>query len=348
MLHSIALDTEGEVLRQRHAAWWRREGVLLSVSESPPLGNLWLPLADGSLAQTDMALRPEYLDVDRLAGERYTPGPLQVRGDHFETTAPYVRIPWVEAILGAPIWATIQGGSMRSHKIVENWDEWPALAEQKDQAWFDLLRRLTEEMAVRSAGRVAVVQTLMRGASDIAEALLGHEMMCFSIYDYPQQLARFLEKITDGFIEILLAQIERIPRVAGGVVSPFGIWAPGTVVRGQCDASAILSASHYADWFLPHDIRMCQAVDYSIMHLHSCSLHTVPALLEGTYPHAIQVTLDPAPSGPPVTELLPILRRVLEHKPLIVEGPLSAAEVDWLLERLPPTGLSITARRLPW
>jgi hypothetical protein len=346
MVQSVYLDAEA--LLQRHAAWWRKEGMLFSVSESPPLGDLWLPLADGTLAQTDMALRPEELDVDQLAGERYAPGPLQMRGDHFETTTPYVRIPWVEAILGAPIWATIQGGSMRSHPIVESWDDWPALAEQKDQAWFDLLLHLTEEMAVRSAGRLAVVQTLMRGASDIAEALLGHELMCFSIYDHPQQLAHFLEKITDGFIEILLAQMERIPRVAGGVVSPFGIWAPGTVVRGQCDASAFLSASHYAERFLPHDIRICQAVDYSIMHLHSGSLHTVPALLAGAYPHAIQVTLDPEPSGPPLTVLLPVLLDILEQKPLIVEGPLSEAEVDWLLERLPHRGLSITARRLPW
>lgn len=162
------------------------------------------------------------------------------------------------------------------------------------------------------------------------------------------QLARFLEQVTDGFIQILQAQLARIPRVADGVVSPFGIWAPGTVVRTQCDASAFLSARHYADWFLPHDVHICHAVEYSIIHLHSGSLHTVEALLPGSYPHALQVTLDPAPSSPPLVDLLPIFRRILEHKPLIIEGPLSESEVDWLLENLQPDGLSITARRSAW
>ena len=87
-----------------------------------------------------------------------------------------------------------------------------------------------------------------------------------------------------------------------GYVNPFGIWAPGTVVRTQCDATAFLSAGHYAEWYLPYDERICEAVDYSIIHLHSCSLHTVDVLLEVERPHAIQVTLGvgaqrPVPGG---------------------------------------------------
>ena len=172
--------------------------------------------------------------------------------------------------------------------------------------------------------------------------------MCLSIYDHPTELRRFLEKVTAHFIEILQAQLARIPRIHGGYVNPFGIWSPGTVVRTQCDASGFLSANHYARWFLPYDIQICQAADYSVIHLHSNSLHTVDKLLEVERPHAIQVTLDQWPAGPKVADILPTLRRILSVKPLIFEGQLSDEEVQMVRKELPAAGLSITRRRVSY
>jgi hypothetical protein len=172
--------------------------------------------------------------------------------------------------------------------------------------------------------------------------------MCLSMYDAPQSLERFLQQVTDVFIEVLNAQLDRMPTVDEGYVNPFGIWSPGSVVRTQCDATAFLSAKQYARWFLPHDVRICEAVDYSVIHLHSCSLHTVDVLLEVERPHAIQVTLEPEPSGPPLEALLPVFRKILRVKPLILSGPLSDLEVQRLQDDLLPNGLSIEARRVAW
>ena len=89
-------------------------------------------------------------------------------------------------------------------------------------------------------------------------------------------------------------------------------------------------------------------MDYSIIHLHSCSLHTVDALLEVERPHTIQVTLETEPSGPPLEEVLPIYRKILGVKPLILDGPLTSDEVNWLQEKLPLDGLCIIARESEW
>ena len=136
--------------------------------------------------------------------------------------------------------------------------------------------------------------------------------------------------------------------------------APGTVVRTQCDATAFLSARHYEDWFLPYDVRICESVDYSIIHLHSCSLHTVDALLRverqaahadvglGDVGTAIQITLETGTKMPSLAEMLPTFAKILAARPLLIEGPLSEEEVRWLQEQLPPGGLGITARRTPW
>jgi len=249
----VVLDEEGLALASRHRRWWQRQGALMAWVSDAPLGDLWLPLSDGSLAGHDLDLTPDMLDLDRLAGEPQEPGPLQRNQDRFVTVAPYTRVPWVEAILGCPVRATIQGGSMRTRSFVADWEEWRARRGQLHQGWLDALKELTAMLAERSAGRYAVVQTLMRGPSDLAEAILGPELMCLSMYDHPGELRAFLETVTEAFITILNAQLERIPPVDDGYVNPFGIWAPGTVVRTQCDASAFLSPTQYKEWFLPYD-----------------------------------------------------------------------------------------------
>ena len=338
------LDAGAKAILQRHADWWRGKGMLYAKLPDAPLGDLWLPLADGSLASEDLDVLPEMLDVERLAGSALEPGPLEFMGDQIATRQPYVRIPWVEAILGCPIRATIRGGSMRTRSFISDWTEWQRRATHRDVAWFDLLTRLTGLMVARSGGRYAVAQTLMRGPSDLAEAILGSELLCLSIYDHPRELRRFLDTVTEAFLEILWSQLERIPRIEGGCVNPFGVWAPGTTVRTQCDASAFLSPDHYARWFLPYDVRISEAVDYATIHLHSGSLHTVDALLKVERPQAIQVSLDPPPSGPPVEALLPVFRNVLAYKPLIVDGTMTPEEVQFLFDELPPDGLYIRAR----
>lgn len=350
MSHSISasLDQTGASLLPRHTAWWQREGMLMAAPQVSQLGTLWLPLSDGTLLEEDVDLTPGMVDVDRLVGEALGDGPLDTVGDQFAHSEPYMPIPWVEAILGVPIRTTIQGGSMRARDQIDSWDDWDFDAEHFDQAWFDLLMRFMDLLAERRGGKHAITQTLMRGPSDIAEAVLGPELMCFSMYDHPDELARFLETATDLFIRVLHAQLERIPPVEGGYVNPFGIWSPGTVVRTQCDATAFLSAAHYAQWFLPYDVRICQAVDYSIIHLHSNSLHTVDVILELERPQAIQVTLDVQPSGPPLAQILPILHRILTVKPLILEGYLSDQDMQLVRDRLPGDGLSITRRRAPY
>lgn len=344
----ITLDHDGDALLRSHADWWQRKASLFTMVQGTPLGDLWLPLADGTLATQDVDLTPDLLDLERLAGLPQPPGSLELVGDRFRVADPYGRVPWVEAILGAPIRATIRGGSMRTRACVSNWEEWERHATHCDDSWFDQLKRLTTLMVQRNGGRYAIVQPTMRGPSDLAEAILGPELMCFSMFDHPQSLQRFLEEATGIFITVLRELLARIPAIAGGYVSPFGIWAPGTVVRTQCDATAFISAAQYARWFLPYDIRICERFDYSIIHLHSCSLHTVDALLAVERPHAIQVTLESRPKGPSLESMLPIFRKILGTKPLLLEGQLSPHEVHLLQDELPREGLAITARQTEW
>jgi len=169
-------NSELAAVLERHAAWWRREAPLLTRVEGTPLGDLWLPLADGTLAAEDVDLTPELLDVHRLAGERQSPGPLEVFGDRICTADPFSRMPWVEAILGAPVRATIRGGSMRTRPFIRTWQEWERAPTRRDEGWFSLLMRLTDMLVERSGGRRAATAPILRGPCDMAEAVLGPEL----------------------------------------------------------------------------------------------------------------------------------------------------------------------------
>ncbi|MHB9034848.1 MAG: hypothetical protein ACYC6L_17595 [Anaerolineae bacterium] len=333
-------------LLTRHAAWWQKHGMLYAETPDGGLNDLWLPLADGSLAKEDVTLTPDMLDIERLVGPVLPAGELARWGDIIQTRDAFQRVPWVEAILGCPIRASIQGGAMRAGHFITSLAEVPPSTAQS-VAWLALLKRMVGMLVERSGGRYAVTHTLMRGTSDLAEAALGPELMCTAQYDSPRELRAFMEQAAQLFIRVWRAQWELIPKLVNGYVNWFGIWAPGTVVRTQCDASALLSPAQYRDWFLPFDTLLAEAADFSLIHLHSGSLHTVPALLEKARPQAIQVSLDPQPSGPPLEALLPVFNRILQVKPLIVDGALSADQVNQVLDTLPSDGLCLIVRGNP-
>ena len=136
------LSDEVRTLMRRHADWWQQRGSLYVRHESGPLSSLWLPLSDGTLATADLDLQPEMLDLDRITGPALEPGPLETIGDTLAYRMPYGTVPWVESIMGCPIRATFQSGSMRSGHIVHEWDDWKH-AQQWSERWAEALLQLT-------------------------------------------------------------------------------------------------------------------------------------------------------------------------------------------------------------
>ncbi|HLA82861.1 MAG TPA: hypothetical protein VJP78_14795, partial [Thermoleophilia bacterium] len=263
------------------------------------------------------------------------------RADTLPTVAPVQRIPWTEAILGCPI--SIGAESIWSEPWLEHPWELEKLRLWEGSPWLAKLLELTSALVNTWDSPVQVTQTLMRGPIDMLSALLGNERTIFEIHDHPDECRELLELCTEAFIEIALAQQRLIPPLEGGYCSWFGIWAPGTVVRTQCDTSALIGPRWYKEVILPFEKRICEAFDYSIIHLHSGYLDTVEALLNVEKPQAIQIVIDPGGFGPPPLTLQPTFRRVLEKKPLLIEGRLTEREFETLLDELPGEGLFISA-----
>jgi hypothetical protein len=262
-------------------------------------------------------------------------------GDLFHVEAPYLRVPWMEAILGCPIRVSRQAHSMRAEHILSG-DWYKHVGSIKlDQSWISKLLEFTDYLVANSLGNYLVSNTLMRSPSDMVEALIGGDNLCAGIYEHPDELHKLMALCADLFADMAKAQLDRIPAFYGGYCNYFGIWASGTSMRTQDDASALVSPAHYKEFMLPYQERIISKFEYSTIHLHSGSLHTVDAVLDSNIT-AVQVSLDPQPYGPTVPELMQTFVK-MQKKPILIEGPMLKTEFDELLKALSPKGLYIWA-----
>lgn len=351
----------------RHAAFWRREETdrpLMRVTPYevsregvPPMR---LPLPDGSDTPDGVLLAPDMLDPQiihadyRLKSEVEAFGrtlwatmasggdlPAMI-GDVFAPVAAYPVVPWMEAILGCPIRVSLSSHSMWAEPRTRSWSARTARL-HSDRRWLNKLAEFTRFLVVSAEGRYLVATTLMRGVSDMLNATMGDETFCTALYDSPEAVHRLADASVEVFLEAAWTQTDYIPRFRGGTCTLFGVWAPGSSIRTQDDASVLMSPDHYARFILPRQERIASAFDFSVIHLHSVCLHVADLLCDSSL-SAVQVSIDPQPFGPPVADLLPKFQRIMEKKPLMIEGPFTQAELDLTLRTLSPRGLFIGAR----
>ncbi len=354
-MNNAALDD----LLERHASFWvrgQKAGPLLHVAPTHPgsgsrLRPLELPLAgDDVISAEHQVLTPEMIDPRLILDTDVFPSSTGAQtaeapgivGDLLVTRAPLARIPWVEAVLGCPVIPKRDAGSIYSAPYLAGPGHISAIPAPDKSAWLGLLLEYTRLLVEDSRGASQAVQCLQRGPTDLASALLGHSAMCMAIMDQPKDLHRLAQFCAEVFIDVAKAQEAIIPELNGGRCSPFGVWAPGTVVRTQCDMTASLSARMYEEVFFPYDREICRAFDYSVIHLHSGYLHTVDVFLKEDHPTAIQVSLDTGSTRHTVRDLIPLFARILEEKPLLIQGLMTTSELEDLLEQLPPQGLYIS------
>ncbi len=324
-------------LIERHRGWWQR------ASTKRPLFQVQTGGYSYALHRLNRTLGIGYLEEQRIRPEEFMDSyrwdePIQSGGDLFVVHQP-TSLDWVESVIGCRV--VIGGESVWTEQANQDWDE--ALAVQPDQGWLEKLALFTRTMAETSAGRIPLAHTLMRGPADMVSVLTSHARLCLGIYDAPHKVKALLDRCTEIWPLVWRAQQDHIPSWHGGYCTSYGIWAPGTTLRTQEDASALISPEHYREFLLPCDQRIFELVEYPLIHLHSGALHTVPALLEQERLAAIQVSLD-TPAGPPVPKLIPVLAKVLDRKPLIVSGPSTLEDAKLLVEALPPAGLLLILR----
>ena len=360
-------SSQFKALIERHYAFWNgadQNSYLRTTGIFAPSEPIGLPQPDGSVIRNAERVTPEMIDPDSMIDEveSWDPDRLDATliaqghylvsmglGDVLPSTRPFSKIPWMEAMLGCPLKIT-EGQLWNEHYPGDPEEVIQRGANLTHNPWFqlylDFLRRLQERLGDRFA---VTTNTLLRGTSDLAAAVMGVQEAAMGWIDDPKLLARLMRVCTDALLMVIEAGYKVLEPFCGGYSSNYAILAPAPVVSTQADHSTLISARMYEKQILPYDVEIIRSCPYSVLHLHNCGLHVAPLLVEVPELNAIEVALDPYPTDEKrrVYEL-EMYQMILEHKSLVLDASLpDLAECNWLLDNLPKRRLCMNARFSP-
>ena len=283
-------------------------------------------------------LKPEFLDVDSFLPdyERMYQESLLTGQTGFWVAEPFTGIPWMEAILGCEIIA--EKNSFISAPITNNSVIDSPLSLDLNNPWLLKYLEFTKALVKLSDGRFPVGQPIMRGPTDMAGALLGQTELVFELIDRPLELQRLIDSVTNIFIQVISMQNLHIPSWQSGFsIGFYHVWAPDRVIWFQDDLAAILSPDLYKEFFLTSAKKIASQAQYNAVHLHPASFFVLDQLLEITTLKAVEVNKDIG--GPSVEEMLPVLKKIMKYKNLILWGDLTIHDLQLLEKELPTEGL---------
>lgn len=251
-----------------------------------------------------------------------------------------------EVLVGCPV--VVQAGTHWAEPCFMDWHQLDDYRVQ-DTIWY---RRLIEntQRAVEAAGseKYPFCCMVFRGAVDMVEAMMTGKGLCEAVVDHPRELKDLLARITDIIIETAFAHSAVLPFYQGGQFNSFGIWTPGRTVLFTVDAGCLFSPTCYEEFFLPYDIRLCEAFATPLIHLHAASRQHFSAWTE--IPNlGLQCVIDQAwlppgyskPIGPQLPELLSAFKVIRERKSLMLDGFWDENLIDMTIVELPPGGCMI-------
>ncbi len=287
-------------------------------------------IPDGLVNPDDIVVSRFLDDTDRLYEMHEQAG-----GDFVFSAAPFIGMPWIEAALGCGVVADHHTGSTRS--TPPRTIAIPAFSESNP--WVAKMLEFIPALAERSAGRYPVGVTLMRGISDLLSALYGGEGFVLRMCDEPDEVRALVEKLTAFWIAFGRSLLSRLPQFHGGTGSMmYGLWCPGKVIWLQEDAAALLSPELYERFIYSADCEIARAFENCMIHLHPTRFIPTKYLVKSELA-AIELHIDH--DGPRAEALAGHYHLILQHKPLLVWGDLTEADLDFVMTQLPHQGLAV-------
>ncbi|CEP67074.1 Uncharacterized [Moorella glycerini] len=289
------------------------------------------------LLESPQQVTPEMIVVEEYYDDyqRMYEDSLKIEQEAFWAAVPFPGIPWIEAILGCPIYST--DGSFWAKPCYDDINQIELYLDQRNP-WLEKLLEFTEKLVEFSQHRFPVGQPILRGPADLLGALLGQEKMVYAFYDHPETVKRLAQDATRVFIEVVKLIRERIPPFYDGY--SFGwypLWAPDKCLIFQEDLMALGSPAIYRQFFYECDRMISKAYTFTTIHVHPNSFFIVEDLIAIKDLKVIEINYDLG--GPPIKEIIPLLLRILEKKCLILRGILKETDLEVIKKELPCRGL---------
>jgi hypothetical protein len=288
------------------------------------------------LSPTDIkfeSFKPDYEHLYQIHRE--------ANDDFFYVASAYWGIPWLEAILGCPVFTNKSNAWADSCLPELN----PVDINLDKNHWFNCLMEFTQKLVRLADGRFPVCPPLLRGPGDAACALRGPMNFVTDFIDDPEKLQALLHLCTSIRMDIIARLHAILPawhntHAAGGY--PSKLWSHKTVTYHQEDSAALLNPKLLKTFLLPLHQKMASTAQINFIHLHSACLYPLDILLADNTYNVIEINLDHKGTAPALPDFLPILKSIQsQNRPLLLWGKLTLLEWSKLKKELSTTGLSL-------
>jgi hypothetical protein len=328
----------------RHQQFWERRpadrpllGINVGFNLQETFPRTMARIADGPLMPADIPMEEFLQDCDELVLAQAG------LGDYAYAAAPFVGVPWLEAIAGCRVVAS--RNSFWAEACVTDWRAWRWPESFLGSPWAQKLLELMEALAAHAAGRYQVAPTLMRGPADILAAMRGGGAFVLDLMDQPENVGPAIDGAARLWAEVAEAQLARIPPSAEGYLAgaaALRTWAPDKVLWLREDAMALLSPKLCRRHFLPANRRLSDAFPCIAFHLHGSALWAIDELVQLPGVDVIELNLEDARCD--VEGTFRGWRKIQQHKPAVawrMYGPDFEPWLHRILGELSPAGLSI-------
>jgi hypothetical protein len=255
-------------------------------------------------------------------------------GDFIYSASAFWGIPWLEAMLGCPIYSDKNTGALyaeKPHKV--------NLKFSPDNEWSILMKQMLQALAKAGNGKFPLATTRMRGVADLLSAIYGGDEFLFKLMEEPDEMRKVIADLTDLFINAGKFQLAFIPEFHGGIGSfYYHTWNPPGTVWHQEDAAALLSPDLYDEFIEPADRKIVKSFNHVIMHQHSTGFVPTAAYISMGM-SALELHIDAG--GPSAEQLYDRHLAILKEKPLIIWGEIPEVDLDWIFSKLPTAGLAV-------
>lgn len=255
---------------------------------------------------------------------------------------PMLRADFGPVLLGGLLGGTLEFGADTAwtHAFIQDdWANAPDWVLRDDNAWWRLLRTLTERAACEASGRYLVCTPDLGGSGDVLLNLRGAQGLCLDVLTQPDRVRSALDAIYPAW-RLAFSELYRIALSHNaGLVHWLGLWSDCPYIVPACDFNYLIGNREFNDIFLPDIARQAATVGRAVFHLDGpgATKH-VEALLDLPEIRAIQFT--PGEGTPSALAWVDMFRRIQDRRrALFIVCP--AREVIALCEALRPEGLGL-------
>jgi hypothetical protein len=256
--------------------------------------------------------------------------------DWIPFSAPWRGIPWLEAWCGCPV--RFSTGSLAPEPLVDSLDAWGRKHLPAGDEWFECLTQQTRMLVATAPADCWISPSILRGPSDVLAAMRGLADFYCDLHDDVNVLDQIAGRVNQLLLRALDMHYSIVPSKLGGHGHIFGYWAPGKTIMIQEDVLGMCRPNFYRDIFRKYNAEVVKHLGAHVLfHLHSTGFKHYRDVLSIPGLAGLQLTVEA--NGPSLTELVPVMREILERSRLILFVDHGIEQLPGVLRQLPREGL---------